>query len=69
MFQPKAFRGELVPQNPDDEPAEKLLQRIREEKAKMENELKPASRSARGTRRNGTKTQGARAEEKQAGEP
>ncbi|MPM07185.1 Type-1 restriction enzyme EcoKI specificity protein [bioreactor metagenome] len=65
----KAFRGELVSQNPDDEPAEKLLQRIREEKAKMENELKPASRSARGTRRNGTKTQGARAEEKQAGEP
>jgi type I restriction enzyme S subunit len=26
----KAFRGELVPQDPNDEPAEKLLQRIRE---------------------------------------
>jgi len=65
----KAFRGELVPEDPDDEPAEKLLQRIQEEKAKMENELKTVSRSARGTRRNGTKTQRAGAEEKQAGEP
>ena len=26
----KAFRGELVPQDPNDEPAEKLLARIRE---------------------------------------
>jgi len=25
----KAFRGELVPQDPNDEPAEKLLARIR----------------------------------------
>lgn len=65
----KAFRGELVPQDPDDEPAEKLLQRIREEKAKMETELKTASRSARGTRKNGAKTQRAGAEEKQASEP
>lgn len=65
----KAFRGELVPQDPDDEPAEKLLQRIREEKAKMENELKTVSRSAWGTRRNGAKTQRAGAEEKQASEP
>ena len=65
----KAFRGELVPQNPDDEPAEKLLQRIREEKAKMENELKTASRSARGTKRNGAKMQHTRPEEKQASEP
>lgn len=32
----KAFRGELVPQDPNDEPAEKLLERIREERAKME---------------------------------
>ena len=36
---------------------------------KMEAELKTASRSARGTRRNGAKTQRAGAEEKQAGEP
>lgn len=65
----KAFRGELVPQDPDDEPAEKLLQRIKEEKAKMETELKTVSRSARGTRKNGAKTQRAGVEEKQAGEP
>ena len=65
----KAFRGELVPQNPDDEPAEKLLQRIQEEKTKMEAELKTASRSARETRKNGAKTQRARPEEKQASEP
>jgi len=32
----KAFRGELVPQDPNDEPAEKLLERIMQEKAKME---------------------------------
>ncbi len=36
----KAFRGELVPQDPNDEPAEKLLERIMEEKAKMESALK-----------------------------
>ena len=29
----KAFRGELVPQNPDDEPASVLLDRIRAERA------------------------------------
>ncbi len=29
----KAFRGELVPQDPNDEPAEKLLERIRAEQA------------------------------------
>jgi len=28
----KAFRGELVPQDPSDEPAEKLLERIRAER-------------------------------------
>ena len=32
----KTFHGELVPQDPNDEPAEKLLERIMEEKAKME---------------------------------
>lgn len=30
----KAFRGELVPQNPDEEPANKLLERIKKEKEK-----------------------------------
>ena len=36
----KAFRGELVPQDPNDEPAEKLLERIMVEKTKMEGALK-----------------------------
>ena len=31
----KAFRGELVPQDPNDEPASKLIERIRAEKAKQ----------------------------------
>jgi type I restriction enzyme S subunit len=31
----KAFRGELVPQDPDDEPARVLLERIRAEKEKL----------------------------------
>jgi type I restriction enzyme S subunit len=30
----RAFAGQLVPQDPTDEPAEKLLERIRDEKAK-----------------------------------
>jgi len=29
-----AFEGELVPQDPTDEPAERLLERIREERSK-----------------------------------
>jgi type I restriction enzyme, S subunit len=32
----KAFRGELVPQDPNDEPASVLLERIRQEKAKTQ---------------------------------
>jgi len=36
----KAFRGELVPQDPNDEPAEKLLEKIKKEKEKLEKELK-----------------------------
>lgn len=31
----KAFRGELVPQDPNDEPALKLLEKIKVEKAKQ----------------------------------
>jgi len=36
----RAFEGKLVPQNPSDEPAEKLLERIKAEKAKHEAERK-----------------------------
>jgi type I restriction enzyme, S subunit len=45
----KAFRGELIPQNPDDEPASVLLGKIREERAqnqkdkKKEQEFSPVS--------------------------
>jgi type I restriction enzyme S subunit len=34
----RAFEGKLVPQDPTDEPADKLLERIRKEKAKREAE-------------------------------
>lgn len=37
----KAFRGELVPQNPNDEPTSKLLERIREEREKRRAKGKP----------------------------
>jgi len=34
----RAFRGELVPQDPDDEPAPALLMRVREGRAKRQEE-------------------------------
>ncbi|MFH2091310.1 MAG: restriction endonuclease subunit S [Pseudomonadota bacterium] len=44
----KAFRGELVPQDPNDEPAEKLLERIMAEKTKMESALKGVKKKGAG---------------------
>ncbi|MEW1828977.1 restriction endonuclease subunit S [Streptomyces sp. NPDC088196] len=43
----EAFSGRLVPQNPDDEPAEVLLKRIRVEREAAEVERKAARRAAR----------------------
>jgi len=48
----KAFRGELVPQDPNDEPAVKLLERIMEEKTKMETELKKAKKKVSRKKKN-----------------
>jgi len=42
----RAFRGELVPQGPNDEPTEKLLERIKEEKARLELGLKKSRRNS-----------------------
>ncbi len=44
----RAFEGKLVPQDPNDEPAEKLLERIKAEKAKRLAEAKAASKTKKG---------------------
>lgn len=46
----KAFRGELVPQNPDEEPAAELLKRMAEEKEKMKAAKKATPRKGRGSK-------------------
>jgi type I restriction enzyme, S subunit len=48
----KAFRGELVPQDPNDEPAEKLLERILAEKAKMVTTLNKTKKKPKTARKN-----------------
>ncbi|MFF0790059.1 restriction endonuclease subunit S [Streptomyces spiralis] len=47
----EAFAGRLVPQDPDDEPAEDLLKRIRAEREAAEAERKAARRAAVQTKR------------------
>lgn len=53
----KAFRGELVPQDPKDEPASELLKRIKAEKARQEAESKtnrkPKAKKSREKKRAG----------------
>jgi len=43
----RAFRGELVPQDPDDQPASVLLERIRRERAERSTPAKPTKRERR----------------------
>jgi type I restriction enzyme S subunit len=45
----KAFRGELVPQDPNDEPASELLKRIKEERAETE-PLRKTNKKKTGTK-------------------
>jgi type I restriction enzyme S subunit len=49
----RAFEGKLIPQDPSDEPAEKLLERIRQERARQQAEREPpkSSRSKSNTKR------------------
>ncbi|MBH0017830.1 restriction endonuclease subunit S [Pseudoalteromonas sp. NGC95] len=47
----KAFRGELVPQDPNDEPADKLLARIKAARLEAENLEKAAKKAAKASKK------------------
>ena len=47
----KAFRGELVPQEPNDEPADKLLARIKAARLEAEKLEKAAKKAAKASKK------------------
>jgi len=53
----RAFEGRLVPQDPNDEPAGALLERIRAERAKLDQAAKPAKGDMRRPSRRSAKTE------------
>jgi len=47
LLQQKAFCGELVPQDPNDEPASELLKRIKEERVAREAKIEAEKRKSK----------------------